>query len=391
VPSGHSAALSVADVLRDHVAELFLDRDQARAAAHILACRTGRLGGHVAVCTTCGAHSFAYHSCRDRHCPRCGGLDQALWAEAQLPHLLPVSYFHVVFTLPARLRPFFARHPDRTRARADALNALFAAVAETLLEAAATTGIRIGILAVLHTWNQRLDSHPHIHCLVPGGGLSPSGFVQRRRFLLPLRVLRPLFKGKLLSKLQALLRDGGAAVANASGHELLRDAARQNWNIHIRRPFAGPEQVVQYFARYTRRIAISDRRLLDYDGHNVTFRCRDPKNHRRSLRVRIDASTFARRFLNHVLPSRFVRIRRYGILANRVREKALLAARESLHADPPQLPAPQGESRSAACLRIFQWDPERCPDCGQDTLLVLVTWKPRLHGSFMPQTLPRPP
>lgn len=391
MPSGHGAALSVADVLRDHVAELFLDRDQARAAAHILACRTGRLGGHVAVCSSCGSHSFAYHSCRDRHCPRCGGLDQALWAEAQIPHLLPVPYFHVVFTLPARLRPFFARHPDTTQPRADALNALFAAVAETLLEAAQTKGLCIGILAVLHTWNQRLESHPHIHCLVPGGGLAPSGFVQLRRFLLPLRVLRPLFKGKLLSKLQALLRDGRAGVGNASGHQLLRDAARLNWNIHIRRPFARPEHVVQYFARYTRRIAISDRRLLDYDGQNVTFRCRDPKNNRRSLRVRIHAATFARRFLSHVLPSRFVRIRRYGILANRVREKALLAARQSLHADPPQLPAPKGETRTAACLRIFQWNPQRCPECGEDTLLVLVAWTPTQRPAFVPQSLPRPP
>jgi hypothetical protein len=369
----------VADVLRDHVAELYLDHEQARAAAHILSCRTGRLGGHAAVCNHCGSESFAYHSCRDRHCPRCGGLDQALWAEAQLAHLLPVSYFHLVFTIPACLRPFFARHPDETR-RGLALNALFAAVSETLLETTATKGIRIGILALLHTWTQMMKLHPHIHCLVPGGGLCPGGFVQRRRFLVSLKVLRPVFRGKLLSKLEDLLREDRACVHRAPGYELLRNAARQKWNIDIRRTFAGPEQVVQYFARYTRRIAISDRRLIAYDGHSVTFTARDPNCPKRRVPVTLSGTTFTKRFLDHVLPNRFVRIRRYGILSNRIREQALASCRESLHADPPLFPAPPGESRAEACFRIFKVDLERCPECGQRQLVHLFSWTPEVSS-----------
>jgi hypothetical protein len=173
-----SAAFSVADILRDHVRTLFLDGDRARAAAHILACRTGRLGGHRTFCDRCGEIHYGYHSCRDRHCPTCGHLDQALWAEAQARHLLPVAYFHLVFTVPASLRPFFAGV-----GRELALKALFVAVSETLGDVAARQGITLGILAVLHTWSQKLTFHPHIHCLAIGGGLTASGFVHRRRYL----------------------------------------------------------------------------------------------------------------------------------------------------------------------------------------------------------------
>ena len=232
------AGVCVADVLRDHVAALHLSTEQARATAHILACRTGRLGGHFAVCNRCGHRHFAYHSCRDRHCPRCGSLDQALWAEAQLAHLLPISYFHLVFTIPASLRPFFG-----SQGRALALEALFAATSETILEIAESHGVRLGILAVLHTWNQKQESHPHIHCLVTGGGLGPKGFVHHRRYLLPLKKLRRVFRGKLLAKLQALLREHKVSVGRHSGHELLKDASRRAWNIDIRRPLAGAEQV----------------------------------------------------------------------------------------------------------------------------------------------------
>jgi hypothetical protein len=301
-----------------------------------------------------------------------------------------VSYFHVVFTVPARIRPFFARHPDQSRRRL-ALSALFSAVAETLLETAQTQGIQIGVLAVLHTWTQRLTSHPHIHCLVPGGGLTPQGFVQRRKFLISLKILKPVFRGKLLNKLEELIRENRACVGKASGHEMLRDAARQNWNIDIRRPFAGPAQVVQYFARYTRRIAISDHRLVAYDGDNVTFRCRDPKRRKGHVLVTLDAVSFVKRFLQHVLPNRFVRIRRYGILSNRVREKALADCRVSLNADPPQLPAPPDETRAAACVRIFNSDIERCPACGEGTLVVRLEWGPRVRRILRSHVNPRAP
>ena len=362
--------LSVADILRDHVRHLQLNHEQGKAAAHILACRTGRLGGHLAVCDRCGARHFAYHSCRDRHCPRCGGLDQRLWAEAQLPHLLPVSYFHVVFTLPVSLRPFFAGQHRR-----HALDALFAAVSESILETAARRGLLPGILAVLHTWNQQLGDHPHIHCLVTGGGLGPHGFVHRRRYLVRLANLQTVFKGKLLSRLQALLREGRTSVARYSGHEYLRDAARRTWNIDIRRPFGGPEQVVRYFARYVRKIAISDQRLVGYDGNTVLFHYRDRRDANRVKTAKLDALSFCQSFLQHVLPAGFVRIRRYGLLSNRVRKPLLEQCRERLGADPPLLLAPPGESRVAALRRIFGVEPELCPSCKLGRLIVRAEWR----------------
>lgn len=229
MPCGERAAISVADVLRDHVAGLSLSAEQAKAAAHILACRTGRLGGHLAVCDRCGYKHFAYHSCRDRHCPRCGSLDQALWAEAQQQHLLPLSYFHLVFTIPASLRPFFLRE-----GRVHAFEALFAAASETVLEVAARQGLRSGILAVLHTWTQMLEDHPHTHCLVPGGGPGKDGFIHRSRYLFPIKVLRYVFKIKLLQRLRGLLKEGKLSVGRHSGYQLLRDADSRTWNVDVR-------------------------------------------------------------------------------------------------------------------------------------------------------------
>jgi len=385
VPCGEHG-LSIADILRDHA--LCLGPEQAKAVAHILACRTGRLGGHLAFCDRCGARHYAYHSCRDRNCPRCGGLDQRLWAEAQLPHLLPVSYFHVVFTLPASLRPFFAH-----QGRAKALDALFAAVSESILETAARRGSRPGLLAVLHTWNQLLGAHPHLHCLVTGGGLGPKGFLHRRRFLVPLKALRPVFTGKLLSKLETLLAEGSLAVPRDSAHDLLRDASCREWKIDIRRPLGGPQQVVNYFARYTRKIAISDRRLVRYDGQTVVFRYRDRADGNRSKLARIDAPTFCRRFLQHVLPKGFVRIRRYGLLSNRVRTPLLGRCRELLGAEPPLLVAPPGESRTAAIRRLFGVDPELCPTCKLGRLVVRAQWS-ATHlplDTVLASLSPRPP
>ncbi len=373
----------MADVLRDHVAALHLSKEQARATAHILACRTGRLGGHLAVCDGCGHRHFAYHSCRDRHCPRCGSLDQALWAEAQLAHLLPISYFHLVFTIPASLRPFFG-----SQGRAFALEALFAATSETILEIAESHGVRLGILAVLHTWNQKQESHPHTHCLVTGGGLGPKGFVHHRRYLLPLKKLRRVFRGKLLAKLQALLREHKVSVGRYSGHELLRDASRRTWNIDIRRPLAGAEQVVRYFARYTRRIAISDSRLVSYDGETVAFRWRDRAHGNRLKTATLDGPTFSRRFLQHVLPKRFVRIRRYGLLSNRARKSLIAHCRDLLGVDPPIVPV--DASRAAASLRIFGRDPELCPVCHEGRLILVAAWQPTRLGFELVRIGPQP-
>jgi len=363
-----SVAASVAEVLCDFVRVLRLDEHQAHVAASIMACRTGRLGGHRALCPDCHSFHYAYHSCRNRHCPTCGHLDQALWAEAQLQELLPVSYFHVIFTVPASLRPFF-----RGDNRALALNALFKAVSETLSEAGASRGVRFGILAVLHTWTQKLKFHPHVHCLVTGGGLGPDGFVHHQRYLLPRKVLQILFKAKLLSSIQALHREGHLHVARHSGYELLRDASLRKWNVEIRKPLTGPRQVVQYFARYTRRIAISNSRIVSYDHETVAFRWRDSAHGNRQKVDRLDGETFAKRFLQHVLPPRFVRIRRYGLLSNRLRKDAIEQCRKLLDVDPP--PEPPLETRALACLRIFGRDPQLCPKCKKARMVIVATWR----------------
>ena len=237
-------------------------------------------------------------------------------------------------------------------------------------------GLLPGVLAVLHTWNQLQGHHPHIHCLVTGGGLGPEGFAHCRRYLVPLKILRRVFKGKLLGKLQTLLREQRVSIASDSGHERLRDASRRTWNVDIRRPLGGPEQVVNYFARYTRRIAISDPRLVSYDGNTVVFHYRDRADGNRSKLAKLDAPTFCRRFLQHVLPKGFVRIRRYGLLSNRVRKTLLALCRQLLEVDPPLRLAPPGESRKDACLRIFGTDPQLCPTCKLGTLVVRALWRP---------------
>jgi hypothetical protein len=367
-----AAPFTVAAVLRDHVGALRLGDTQHRVVCHLLGCRTGQLGGHLDECDRCGATHFAYHSCRDRHCPTCGGLDQALWAEAQAEHLLPVSYFHLVFTVPAPLRPFFTG-PQRRHA----LDALFAAVSSTLLEVGERNlGARLGFLAVLHTWTQKLDHlHPHLHCLVPGGGLAGKSWVNRRRYLLPTRKLAPVFSAKMREILETLVARGTLSAGTYSGRTLLQAAAQSDWVVYAKRPLAGPEQVIAYFARYTRRIAISNRRIVAYDGEKVTFTWRD-REHGNLKRTRtVTGSTFCRLFLQHVLPPGFVRIRRYGILSNRVREQALARSRESLGDCAPS-PSPGVETRAQACFRLFGVNPTICPTCGQGKLVPRWQWPP---------------
>lgn len=369
MPCGQRAALGVADVLRDHVASLRLSPEQGKAAAHIMACRTGRLGGHAFVCDRCGEKHFAYNSCRDRHCPRCGGLDQAIWAEAQQQHLLPLSYFHLVFTVPASLRPFFLG-----KGRVQAFEALFAAASETILDVAARKSLLLGVLAVLHTWNQLLDNHPHVHCLVPGGGFGPDGFVVMERFLFSHKRLRHVFKIKLLQRLRGLVKESVLSLGRSSAYELLQDADSREWNMKVKRALAGPDAVIKYFARYTKRIGLSDSRVIAYDGKTVTYRYRDRRDGNRAKLKDLDAPRFCHRFLNHVLPPSFVRIRRYGFWSNRARKPRIAIARQALKAEAP--PALTHETRSAACVRIFGQDPMRCTKCSDGRLILIARWSP---------------
>ncbi|HXB56774.1 MAG TPA: IS91 family transposase [Vicinamibacteria bacterium] len=367
----------VGEILRDHAGSLSLGRQQARVVRHLVACRTGQLGAHLEECQQCGHARLAYHSCRDRHCPRCGSLEQALWAEAQEASLLPVPYYHAVLTVPPTLHPFFRRAP------ALALDLLFEAVAETLLAVARRRlQARIGFTALLHTWTQKLLYHPHVHCIVPGGGLSEDGtrwIACRPGFFVPYGVLRKVFRGKLLSKLEAAHDQNAFGIAPPLGRHLLERAACQRWVVYAKPPLAGPQQVVRYVSRYTRKIALSNSRILDYDGKEVAFRWRDRAHGNRQKILRLSGPEFARRFVLHVLPAHFVRIRHYGLLSNRVRETALAHCRELVPGGdvaPPVRRHIDKEDRAAACLRLFGKDPTRCPACGQVRMQRLYEWVP---------------
>jgi hypothetical protein len=359
-----SRRYEIADVLRDHAPRLRLSGPQERAVRDIVACRTERLGGHLEVCSTCGFSRGSYNSCRNRHCPKCQILKQALWAEAQEALLLPTLYFQIVFTIPRELHAFFRRAPERC------LTLLFDAVSETLSEVARTRlKATIGFTAVLHTWNQQLGFHPHIHCVVPAGGLSLDGsrwIPTSKRFFLPVKVLRRLFRGKLLSKIERALRKGDVLTDLAKDLALLRSTPKK-WNVYAKRPLGGPSHVVRYLSRYVHRIAIANSRITNYDGKSVTFRYKDRADGNVTKHRTLSGPDFARLFLQHVLPPRFVRIRHYGILAARSREH-LARCRELLGA-PPVTPPEKDANWALAFERLFGTNPLRCPACKTGVLV----------------------
>jgi hypothetical protein len=355
----------LADIFRAYGDRLpGLSAEQRRVVRAITSCRTAALGGHAQVCERCGYREIFYNSCRDRHCPKCQGLDEARWVQARKAEILPVEYFHVVFTIPDELTPIF-----QADARA-AYSLLFAAVAQTLLEVAANPrnlGARIGFVAVLHTWTQQLAYHPHLHCIVPGGGLAPNEerFVScKPGFFLPVRVLSAVFRGKLLSMLDDALRRSTLAPPGAQDpHALLRAAARKDWVVYSKPPVAGPDQVIAYLARYTHRVAISNDRLVLIDDGRVTFRWKDRAHHDRPRLLTLDAVSFLQRFLRHVLPRGFVRIRYYGLLANGARAKRLSKCRELLRVPPAPPSQAQRQTWQELLLRLTGKDVTRCPRC----------------------------
>ena len=323
-------ALELADVIRRHGSRLTgLTCDERRILNDLAACRTAALGGHVEVCDHCQHRRIAYNSCRNRHCPRCQASACARWMNARAAELLPVEYFHVVFTLP---NSFNALALSNKRVVYDLL---FEAVAQTLLEVAANPrrlGAKIGFIAILHTWGQNLCVHPHVHCVVPGGGLSPDGSRWtscRAGFFLPVRVLSRVFRGKFIAflrkawsegKLRAL--DGGAAF-----ERMIESAVHSDWVVYAKPPFGGPAQVLKYLSRYTHRIAISNRRLVRMDDRSVTFRWKDYAEGGQARTMTLDATEFLRRFLLHAVPRGFMRIRHFGLLANRFRSEHLSRCR----------------------------------------------------------------
>jgi Putative transposase/Transposase zinc-binding domain len=345
------AALEVADLLRTHGAAFQqqygerLTTAQRRALRDLVACRTAALGGHVERCADCGQERIAYNSCRNRHCPKCQATARARWLQREASYLLPVEYFHVVFTLPQPLAALALANPHTV------YGLLFRTAWATVQELAADPhylGAQVGLLAVLHTWGQRLDLHPHLHCVVTGGGLScnAAGVVEasprwvscRPGFFLPVRVLSRLFRGKFLAGLQQAYAAGqlglggslAALTEAAAWRAWLQPLYAVDWVVYAKPPFGGPEQVLKYLARYTHRVAISNQRLESLADGQVTFRYKAYAEGHRPRRLTLTAEEFVRRWLQHVLPRGLVKVRHYGLLASRRREARLAVSRSLL-------------------------------------------------------------
>jgi hypothetical protein len=381
---------TVAEVIQSCVNEILdkyhaaLTCEQRRALEDLITCRTAALGGHVLECLECGHQQIAYNSCGNRHCPTCQATAAARWLEAHAADLLPVPYFHLVFTLPDVLDPLGLANPRTV------YDLLLRSAAETVLQVAANPdrlGARTGVLAVLHTWGQTLQFHPHVHCVVPGGGLSPDGtrwVGSRPDYFLPAPVLSRVFRGKFLAGLRAayaagrLRFAGGPAVpaaALARFEQLVSAAVRTDWVVHAKRPFGGPEVVLKYLARYTHRVAISNSRLLDFEDGFVRFRYKDYAHGSRKRVMRLPAMEFVRRLLLHVLPRGFVRIRHYGLWSNRQRHEDLALCRRLLDGDA----APQAESPEPGKLSetLALVTPSRsCPNFGAARMIVIEEFPP---------------
>ncbi len=353
-----------------------LTPEHRRVLDDLLACRTELLGGHLDVCDHCGHAVPSFNSCRNRHCPKCQSLRQAKWVIERMQRVLPVPYFHVVFTVPHELQ----RLARLNRARFYAL--LFATASRTLLDLAADPdrlGATPGVTAVLHTWTRELRYHPHVHCIVTGGGLAPDGasWVRPRyggRFLFPVRVLSELFKKKLLAVL-ALAVDDGELVLGEGEDDIEREAFaelkdalyRKRWVVYAKRPFAGPEQVFRYLGLYTHRVGISNHRLVSMDDEGVTFGTKNGGT------VTVPGVEFVRRFLEHVLPSGFVKLRHYGLHAPGNVNTKLERARDLLEAEGhSSAAAPAPSSTSELIELVTGRDPSRCPACKIGTLVRFV-------------------
>jgi len=365
------AGIEVADIVRDHGEALRRTRrlclGQLKAITAIERCRSAALGGHVLRCDTCAEVEIAYNSCRNRHCPKCQGSAAKRWLQRQQQDLLPVEYYHVVFTVPAPIAAIGFHNP------AVVYDRLFKVAAETLRTIAQDPkhlGANIGLTAVLHTWGSALTHHPHLHCIVPGGGLNPEGQWQpcKPGFFLSVRVLSRLFRRLFLEQLLARhdqlqffgelkpLADRSAFI------EYLKPLRSIEWVVYAKRPFAGPEAVLAYLSLYTHRVAISNSRLLRYDGDTVTFKWKDyraPGRYRHKT-LTLEAPEFLRRFLIHVLPPRFHRIRHFGWLANHQRRRMLDTLKQSLDVvEPPKL-----DEAPAATLTFV------CRTCGSPLIIV---------------------
>ncbi len=379
--------LEVADVVRTHRDRFVASRDgrlsgaERRVLDDIATCRTSARGGHVERCDQCGHQRISYNSCRNRHCPKCQETARAEWTAEREQEVLPVEYFHVVFTIPHELAGIALQNKKVV------YDILFRTSAETLRSIAGDPthlGAEIGVLSVLHTWGQTLEHHPHIHCLVPGGGLSQDGtrwIACRPGFFLPVRVLGKLFRGKFLHHLRAAFDRGELSFHGRLAELKDREAFRsllttvydKKWRVYAKPPFGRPELVLRYLARYTHRIAISNNRLITLEGDHVTFLWKDYRQHGRVREMTLSAVQFLRRFLLHLLPKGFVRVRTYGFLANRHRAAKLAQCRRAIAHDQATMndDALVDIGSAAADDKLGQ-----CPACQQGRMACVLVLSP---------------
>src|SRR6266436_5929683 len=368
--------LEVADIIRA-AGDAFIERHRhwlrwrhVKVLLAIARCRTAALGGHLDQCTRCGHRAISYNSCRNRHCPKCQTAARERWIAARQKELLPTRYVHVVFTLPAQLAPLALQNKKLL------YGLLLRASAETLLEVARDPkhlGAEIGFFSVLHTWSQKLGLHPHVHCVIPAGGLSldhTHWVKSRERFFLPIHVLRRVFRGKFVAALKQAFRDNQLAFHGnltllaqpRTFAAWLRPLFRKDWVVYAKPPFGGPEYVLQYLGRYTHRVAISNHRLVSFAEGKVTFRWRDSAHNNEQKLMTLSLDEFLRRFLLHVLPKSFVRIRNFGFLANRKRATLLPLCFHLLGSAPPAEQDLSGSKDSS--------DSWLCPKCGGPMMVI---------------------
>jgi hypothetical protein len=346
-------------------------------------CRTSELGGHKYKCDTCGSFQISYNSCRNRHCPKCQGLDKERWLEARKKEVLPTHYFHAVFTLPENLRPLSLRNQKVS------YNILFKAVAETLKKLSKDPkhiGAEIGFISVLHTWSQTLIDHPHIHCIIPGGGLSSDGkkwISCKRDFFIHVKVLSRVFKGKYLAYLKhayekgKLSFDGQISSLGKRDHfrKLLKDLYNQDWHVYCKPPFKDPEKVIEYLGRYTHRVAISNDRIVKLEDDQVTITYRDYSDGDKIKYMSLEVFEFIRRFLLHVLPDQFFKIRYFGILSARNRKTKLLKCKELLGSKIKETEE-QRLTWQELLEKVTGIDPTLCPRCKKGRLFLFEVIDP---------------
>jgi putative transposase/transposase-like zinc-binding protein len=394
------SVIEIADVLRHHGGDYVRDhaghlgRVERRVMSAIVACRTAVLGGHVEACGDCGMTRIAYNSCRNRHCPKCQGPARAEWLAARQAELLPVPYFHVVFTLPAPI----AAIAFQNKALVYAI--LFKAAAEAMMTLAANPrrlGAEIGLVAVLHSWGQALTHHPHVHCVVPSGGLSSNGarwVAGRATFFLAVKPLSRLFRRLFLERLKSAFGAGAlnflgdlASLAEPAAFTAYITAARRvDWVVYAKKPFGGPAQVLAYLGRYTHRVAIANSRLVALDDTQVAFTWKDYRHNGATTVMKLKPGEFIRRFLLHALPDGFHRIRYFGFMANRHRA-AKLALCRSLLTDRAEQPPPQNvEPSSVNSDHQTSANGPACPDCGG--VMRIIRWVPHRFDRTSPRPSP---